>query len=114
MDFGSLLVPAVEGFDIQVNVAEDTGVWIAVVRGDSALQLQAFAAPKTSGLWDEVRQEIAEEVAKSGGEQPGGGGPVRHRAARPGQPAGGEGHAARSWSRSASWAWTAPAGSCAG
>ena len=68
MDFGSLLVPARDGFDIQVNMAEEQGIWIAVVRGDSGLQLQAFAAPKTSGLWDEDRQEIAEEVAKSGGE----------------------------------------------
>jgi hypothetical protein len=68
LDFGSLLVPVREGLDVQVNMAEDTGVWITVVRGDNALQLQAFAAPKTSGLWDEVRQEIAEEVAKSGGE----------------------------------------------
>ena len=39
-----------------------------MVRGDSGLQLQAFAAPKTSGLWDEVRHEIAEEIVKSGGE----------------------------------------------
>jgi Protein of unknown function (DUF3710) len=68
MDFGSLLVPMLEGLDIQVNMAEDTGVWIAIVRGDSALQLQAFAAPKTSGLWAEVRLEIAEEVAKAGGD----------------------------------------------
>ena len=68
MDFGSLLVPAREGLDVQVNMAEDQGVWIAIVRGESALQLQAFAAPKTSGLWDEVRHEIADEVAKSGGE----------------------------------------------
>jgi hypothetical protein len=68
LDFGSLLVPVREGLDVQVNMAEDTGVWITVVRGDSALQLQAFAAPKTSGLWDEVRQEIAEELAKSGGD----------------------------------------------
>ncbi len=68
LDFGSLLVPVRDGLDVQVNMAEDTGVWITVVRGDSALQLQAFAAPKTSGLWDEVRQEIAEEVAKSGGD----------------------------------------------
>ena len=68
LDFGSLLVPVREGLDVQVNMAEDTGVWITVVRGDNALQLQAFAAPKTSGLWDEVRQEIAEEVARSGGE----------------------------------------------
>ncbi|MGA3152305.1 MAG: DUF3710 domain-containing protein [Streptosporangiaceae bacterium] len=68
MDFGSLLVPARQDFDVQINLSEDTGVWIAVVHGDSGLQLQAFAAPKTSGIWDEVRQEIAEEVAKSGGE----------------------------------------------
>lgn len=68
MDFGSLLIPVREGLEVQINMAEDQGVWIAVLRGDSGLQLQAFAAPKTSGLWDEVRQEIAEEVAKSGGE----------------------------------------------
>jgi hypothetical protein len=68
MDFGSLLVPAREGLDVQVNMAEDQGVWIAIVHGESALQLQAFAAPKTSGLWDEVRHEIADEVTKSGGE----------------------------------------------
>jgi Protein of unknown function (DUF3710) len=68
MDFGSLLVPAREGFDIQVNVAEEQGVWVAVVRGDSGLQLQAFAAPKTSGLWAEDRQEIAEQITAAGGE----------------------------------------------
>jgi hypothetical protein len=68
MDFGSLLIPVREGFEVQINMAEDQGVWIAVLRGESGLQLQAFAAPKTSGLWDEVRQEIAEEVTKSGGE----------------------------------------------
>jgi hypothetical protein len=67
MDFGSLLVPVREGFDIQVNLDEEAGIWIAVVYGDSGLQLQAFAAPKRSGIWDEVRQEIAEEVARSGG-----------------------------------------------
>jgi hypothetical protein len=68
MDFGSLLVPVREGFDIQVNLDDQAGMWIAVVRADSALQLQAFAAPKTSGLWDEVRAEIAAEVAKAGGQ----------------------------------------------
>jgi hypothetical protein len=68
MDFGSLLIPATEGVDIQINMADEQGVWIAVVRGESGLQLQAFAAPKTSGLWNEVRQEIAEEVAHSGGD----------------------------------------------
>jgi hypothetical protein len=68
MDFGSLLVPVREGFDIQVNLDDQAGMWIAVVREDSALQLQAFAAPKTSGLWAEVRAEIGAEVAKAGGQ----------------------------------------------
>ena len=68
MDFGSLLVPVREGLEVQINMAEDQGVWIAVLRGDNGLQLQAFAAPKTSGLWDEVRHEIADEIVNSGGE----------------------------------------------
>jgi hypothetical protein len=68
MDFGSLLIPVREGLEVQINMAEDQGVWIAVLRGDNGLQLQAFAAPKTSGLWDEVRAEIADEITKSGGE----------------------------------------------
>jgi hypothetical protein len=67
MDFGSLQVPVREGFDIQVNLDEEAGVWVAVVAGESGLQLQAFAAPKTSGLWEEVRQELADTVAGSGG-----------------------------------------------
>ena len=68
MDFGSLLVPAYEGIRVEVEMAEGMGVCVTVLRGDSALQLMAFAAPKTSGLWDEVRQEFAAEVAKSGGD----------------------------------------------
>lgn len=68
IDFGSLLVPAAEGVHVQVSVVENQPAWITVMRGDSGLQLQAFAAPKSGGLWDEVRQEIAAEVARSGGQ----------------------------------------------
>jgi len=89
MDFGSLQVPVREGLEVQINMAEDQGVWIAVLRGDNSLQLQAFAAPKTSGLWDEVRQEIAAEVAKSGGdseEADGPFGPELHARVHAGEP----------------------------
>ncbi len=68
IDFGSLLVPAADGCDIQVGVIEDQAAWVTVMRGESGLQLQAFAAPKSGGLWDEVRQEIAAEVVRTGGE----------------------------------------------
>jgi hypothetical protein len=62
-----LLVPVREGFDVQINVAEEQGAWVAIVNGDSGMQLQAFAAPRTGGLWDEVRNEIAANISDSGG-----------------------------------------------
>ena len=68
IDFGSLRVPVREGFEVQVSMAEDQPAWVTVVYGDSGLQLQAFAAPKTGGLWADVREELADEVARAGGE----------------------------------------------
>ncbi len=67
LDLGCLQVPVGEGSNVQLAYSEETGVTLAVVAGDSALQLQAFAAPRSSGLWDKVRPEIAEEVARAGG-----------------------------------------------
>lgn len=68
MDFGSLQVPVSEGTEIQLNMADDQAAWVTVVRGESGLQLQAFAAPKTGGLWQDVREEIAAEITKAGGD----------------------------------------------
>ncbi len=67
IDFGSLQVPVSEGFEIQLNLAEDQGPLITVISGQSSLQLQAFAAPKTGGLWEDVRREIAVAVTEAGG-----------------------------------------------
>jgi hypothetical protein len=67
IDFGSLQVPVSEGFEIQLNLAEEQGTLITVLRGESSLQLQAFAAPKSGGLWEDVRREIAAAVAGAGG-----------------------------------------------
>jgi hypothetical protein len=68
IDFGSLLIPVRDGYDVQVFVSEEEGISIAIVSGDSGLQLQPFAAARSAGLWHEVMPEIAEEVAKAGGE----------------------------------------------
>jgi hypothetical protein len=68
MDFGSLLVPVKDGYDIQVMMSEEEGISVAVVHGDSGMQLQPFAAPRNAGLWHEVLPEIAQEVAKAGGQ----------------------------------------------
>jgi hypothetical protein len=76
IDCGSLLIPVREGFDVQINVAEEEGAWVAVVHGESGMQLQAFAAPRSGGLWDEVRHEIAANIAESGGSCTEGDGPA--------------------------------------
>ena len=93
VDFGSLQVPVAEGFEIQLNIADDQGPLIAVVRGDSSLQLQAFAAPKSGGLWDDVRQEIAAAVTQAGGSSEEAGGPfgAELHARVPGDPSLGQG-----------------------
>jgi len=68
VDLGSLQVPVADDVEIQVSMAEDQAAWVTVMHGDSGLQLQAFAAPKSGGLWEEVREEITAEVARSGGQ----------------------------------------------
>ena len=67
LDFGSLQIPAVEGVEVRVQANPDGVVEVIVlVEGDSALQLGAFAAPRTEGIWDEVRDEIAAAMAADG------------------------------------------------
>ena len=67
VDLGSLQVPVLEGTDIQLVFAEQHGAWVTVRYQLSELQLQAFAAPKRAGIWDEVRGEIVNEIAGTGG-----------------------------------------------
>jgi hypothetical protein len=67
VDLGSLQVPVLPGLDIQLVFAEQHGAWVTVRHEASELQLQAFAAPKSGSLWDEVRGEIAAEITAAGG-----------------------------------------------
>jgi hypothetical protein len=94
VDLGSLQVPVLEGTDIQLVFAEQHGAWVTVRHQLSEMQLQAFAAPKRSGLWDEVRAEIAAEIAAAGGRSAEREGPfgtelLAQVPAEPGQPASG-------------------------
>jgi Protein of unknown function (DUF3710) len=67
VNLGGLYVPGVEGMELRVEVAGESIVAATLVIRDSAVQLQAFAAPKREGLWDEVREEIATGITKQGG-----------------------------------------------
>ncbi|HET6478793.1 MAG TPA: DUF3710 domain-containing protein [Actinoplanes sp.] len=67
LDLGSLLIPAIDGVEVRVQANPDGAVeQIVLVDGDSALQLGVFAAPRTEGIWNEVRDEIAEAMTADG------------------------------------------------
>ncbi|MHA7281237.1 DUF3710 domain-containing protein [Arthrobacter sp. MDT2-2] len=76
IDLGALRIHAAEGLQLRLEVEERSKRVIAVTLdlGGSTLQLQAFAAPKTEGLWDEIREQIGASVGSQGGtveERPG-------------------------------------------
>jgi hypothetical protein len=65
-DFGSLLVPVTPLQQIELATDGQRVIWVSVRSGQSELRVHAFAAPRSTGLWDEVRPEIASELASVG------------------------------------------------
>jgi hypothetical protein len=68
LDLGALQVPVPDGAELRVEVSPEGQVYaVTLVRGPSTMQLMAFAAPRTEGIWAEVRTEIAAEITGNGG-----------------------------------------------
>lgn len=68
IDFGSMLLPAFDGMEVRLELNDNQEPFaVSVLLDGSAVQLQAFAAPRGEGIWDEIRQEIAEGVRGSNG-----------------------------------------------
>jgi len=76
LDLGGLLVPILDGMEVRVDVDPQGQVVAAtLVDGTSMMQLGAFAAPRSAGIWDEVRSEIADTLRSAGGSADEVGGP---------------------------------------
>ena len=69
LDLGALRIKGVPGMELRLEIDEAANqvVGATAVIGDSAVQIQAFAAPKTTGIWDDIRSEIAESILAQGG-----------------------------------------------
>ncbi|BCJ57751.1 DUF3710 domain-containing protein [Micromonospora endophytica] len=67
LDLGSLQIPAVPDVEVRVQ-ADQQGViqQVVLVHGRSALQVGVFAAPRSEGIWDEVREEIRQSLFADG------------------------------------------------
>ncbi|MBW8173454.1 DUF3710 domain-containing protein [Ornithinimicrobium sp. Arc0846-15] len=69
LDLGSMRIPQRPGMELRLDVEKSTQRLVGVTcgLGPNKVQLQAFAAPRSSGLWAEIRAALVEGLAKAGG-----------------------------------------------
>ena len=69
VDLGGLWLPGRPGLEVRIEADQETSEVVAVtlVLGEGALQVQPFAAPRSEGIWDDVRAEIRAGITKQGG-----------------------------------------------
>jgi hypothetical protein len=85
IDLGSLILSPVPGSELRLQVAEQTGEIVSAMlvietiveppasankqpqAYSSALELGAYAAPRSGGLWAELRDEISRNATEAGG-----------------------------------------------
>ncbi|MGO1546428.1 MAG: DUF3710 domain-containing protein [Microbacterium gubbeenense] len=69
IDIGGIKVLPREGLNLRLEVEENTQRIVAVGLdyAGSTLQVQPFAAPRSSGLWHETREQIRAQVSQQGG-----------------------------------------------
>ena len=69
LDLGGLLVKSTPGVDVQVQADEATGAvtQLTFAQPGAAVQVQPYAAPKSGGMWQDVRGQIKSSITKGGG-----------------------------------------------
>ncbi|PDQ35139.1 MAG: hypothetical protein B5766_07415 [Candidatus Lumbricidophila eiseniae] len=69
VNFGGLKLLPREGLHIRLEIEEENQRVVAVGLdyANSTLQVQPFAAPRSAGLWHEIRTQITEQIAQQGG-----------------------------------------------
>lgn len=70
VDLGALRIPKRSRMTLRLELERTsrTPVAATVAIDDSTLQIQAFAAPRTASLWEEVRPELAASAKEAGGQ----------------------------------------------
>jgi hypothetical protein len=70
VDFGSLRIEPIADLQMSVEVEENSNRVIAVTLdfANSKLQLMAFAAPRSEGLWQDIRKAVAQNIESQGGQ----------------------------------------------
>ncbi|SDR82515.1 DUF3710 domain-containing protein [Microlunatus soli] len=69
IDLGSIVLAGTDGMELRLQVDENSQQIVSamMIRADSALEVGAFAAPRSGGLWAEVRDELVQAAESAGG-----------------------------------------------
>lgn len=69
IDFGALQLPVREDVTLKLEVDEASSriVALTIDHQGSALQLQAFSAPGSAGIWHEIRKTLDDSILSQGG-----------------------------------------------
>lgn len=62
LDMGAYYLPFLQGIELRVkaNRATQQVLGTTITYGSSSVEIEAFAAPKTMGLWNDVRADLSE------------------------------------------------------
>lgn len=69
IDLGGIKILPREGLNLRLEVEEQSKRIVAVGLdyAGSTLQVQPFAAPRSTGLWEETREQIRQQIRSQGG-----------------------------------------------
>lgn len=69
VDLGGIKILPRPDLRVRLEVEEGSKRVVAVSLDykESSLQVQSFAAPRNSGLWHEIREQIVEQISRQGG-----------------------------------------------
>lgn len=69
IDLGSILVKSNPGLSLRLEADQKSQQIIAITLQieDGTLQVQAFAAPKSRGLWEEIRKDLTQSIKEQKG-----------------------------------------------
>jgi len=70
IDLGSMILTGFPGAELRLQVAEETGQIVSamLISESSALELGAYAAPRSGGLWAELRDDMIGGATEAGGD----------------------------------------------
>ncbi|UTX54598.1 DUF3710 domain-containing protein [Leucobacter aridicollis] len=68
VDLGGIKIAPREGLQMRLEVDERAKrvVAVSLEYADSLLQVQAFSAPKTSGMWNQIRRDLTSQLTAQG------------------------------------------------